>query len=241
MKKRILKILAVILIIIVCSAGFIVYSQWDNIQAVAYYTKYSNDEISTMITENDQKVSKAVEKLPDITIHELTADEKEALKTGALSQEDTVNIILGKSVLVKEGENYTVVANETSDNSVEENSTDEIEAAKQRVAENIAQIYVYKEQYSNELDSILKSAMEEYKSLPSGERNSKSKEDIAFKYLDVALNLEKECDANMEAIIKEISSDLKIYGGDKSVVDDIKEVYENEKSLKKAYYLSIYN
>ena len=59
------------------------------------------------------------------------------------------------------------------------------------------------------------------------------------KYIKRAGALESNCDSRMEEILARISAHIKEDGGDSSIVNEIREVYENEKALKKAYYLSL--
>lgn len=56
----------------------------------------------------------------------------------------------------------------------------------------------------------------------------------------MAANLESACDANVNAVISELKSILSAAGRDMSLVSSIQTAYNNEKQLKKAYYINMY-
>jgi len=53
--------------------------------------------------------------------------------------------------------------------------------------------------------------------------------------------LEKECDGEVSAVVSQLQVLLKESGEDQSLVDKVKTVYAEEKSLKKAYYMNELN
>ena len=83
-----------------------------------------------------------------------------------------------------------------------------------------------------------KQAKAEYGAL-SPEQREKQKNSLASKYIGLAGSLEANCDSQMEAILSRIQKHLKENGGDTSLVKEIRKVYENEKALKKSYYMSM--
>ena len=50
--------------------------------------------------------------------------------------------------------------------------------------------------------------------------------------------LEAECDAKMDAIVKELRALLKEYGQPLDLIQKVRYNYADEKSLKKAWYLA---
>ena len=57
-------------------------------------------------------------------------------------------------------------------------------------------------------------------------------------YLSKASALEKECDGKMDEIVSAMETLIKENSGDMSLVDTVVYTYANEKSLKKAWYMS---
>ena len=61
------------------------------------------------------------------------------------------------------------------------------------------------------------------------------------KYLGKAGSLEGEADAKVEDLLSELKTELEAIGANPSIVDTMRSSYENEKTLKKSYYLSLFN
>lgn len=61
------------------------------------------------------------------------------------------------------------------------------------------------------------------------------------KYLKTAATLESEADSKVESLLSELKSKLVSLGADTSIISTMRDSYENEKRLKKSYYLSLFN
>ena len=102
----------------------------------------------------------------------------------------------------------------------------------------IARVYVLQEQYTIALDDMEASAKAEYREMSSGEKKKKNLVKFAKRYVTEALDLEKECDAQMDQIVEQMEAILSENGGDTALVDTVIETYASEKSLKKAWYMA---
>ncbi len=109
------------------------------------------------------------------------------------------------------------------------------------IAENIIQLYSYKAYYLGQLGQIEKSAKADYIALPAKDRTMVGKSAIVDKYLGKANALLSECDGKVDAITSELERELGRQNMDKALIDEILSSYEEEKALKKAYYLSLMN
>lgn len=107
-------------------------------------------------------------------------------------------------------------------------------------AASIAKLYVVRNDFVSRLSGIEKEITDAYVALPKEEHTPASRKRIAGEYLNVVANLELECDAQVETILSDLTAKLTAQNKDTSVVETIRQAYENEKSLKKAYYLDIY-
>ena len=120
--------------------------------------------------------------------------------------------------------------------------TDDADAdAEARLAALVAEAFVLRAYYTNSLESMRASAVSEYSALNAEDRTQTTKMNIGMNYMNRAGALEGECDRRMDRLIAGIESELKQTGGDTSLIGEIKSCYAEEKSLKKAYYLSLYN
>lgn len=103
-----------------------------------------------------------------------------------------------------------------------------------RLQELIAKIYVLRSTYIGRIDALVNQARHEYY------QDKSRKSELEGKYLRIGSGMEKECDAQMEALISEIHAELIRTGGDLSLIDEIRSVYAQEKSAKKAALIAKY-
>ena len=98
-----------------------------------------------------------------------------------------------------------------------------------------------KTEYTTWLEEAYAACIEEYVALPEKERTSAAKYNLGMKYMRSALAKEDECDLRMADIQGKILALLREMGEDTSLVDEIQAAYEEEKALKKAYYLGLHS
>ena len=246
-KKKIVLLIA--LGVIAASLIALVIFQWSNIRVLTYFLFYSEDRIADIKESNERAISEAIDRMiPDVAIRDLTEDEREMLITGELSQEEAVRLLVGAAVSTEvpptaQGEGREVPPPpqlgesrvplpppQDSDGSVSQD----------RLAELLAEIYVLRAVFVSSLNNLEADARAEYRALPSDRRTRAQQLDIGMKYMGVAENLEAECDARMDELLSKIEAELRASGGDLSLVSEIRSVYNNEKTLSKAEYLSLY-
>ena len=83
-------------------------------------------------------------------------------------------------------------------------------------------------------------AIADYKSLPKEKRGLAGQKYIISKYIKEAADLEKECDGIVDGILNYLKQELESTGEDTQIIKNIKKAYEDEKVLKKSYYLNSY-
>ncbi len=119
-------------------------------------------------------------------------------------------------------------------------STASEDAMSEEVAACIAKLYVLKSRFTGELGSLEKTITETYEALPKEEQVPASRKSIAGQYIKQVSRMELDCDAQVDAALAELRETLTAQGKDTAVVETLRQAYENEKSLKKAYYLDVY-
>lgn len=102
----------------------------------------------------------------------------------------------------------------------------------------VDKIYALRAEYLKALDDLQAEAVAAYKAIPKAQRTKKAIINFVSTYISKATNLEKQCDGKMDAVIKELTQLQKAYGLSLELVDTVKYTYANEKSLKKAWYMS---
>lgn len=240
MKKR-TKILLAVLGVFLIVASVLVIWQWNNIKSLAYYLMYSEGELSELAEENDKLIAEAMEKVPEVSLRELTEEEEELLISGEITESEAIQLILDQITISKLIEDHAR-AKEQADNA--EEAGGESESGSPGSSSNLdallARVYVLQSTYTGALAGLKQAAVAEYNALPEDQKTSSAKTSIGRKYLGQASSLEGQCDSAMSGLCSEISAALKAEGKDTSLVSDIKSAYANQKSITKAQYLSMY-
>ena len=242
MKKTLKVVLIILLVLLLLCVSLFVW-QRKNISALFGAVKYSQEDISTLIADNEKIVS-------------------EALEEGKITQDDLVEIVLGKTsleeVIEKKEETTKTEPKQNADSEetqppaqppaqtseqISEQTAEQTAPSKsgdEEISALIAKIYILKQSYGNKLDSLVQQTRSEYWAIPKEQRKDISKQKFVTTKASQALALEKECDAKVEEVISELTSVLKANNKDLSLVDSIRKAYDNEKQLKKSYYISEY-
>lgn len=226
-KKIVLIVLCVILALL---AAFSVW-QWNNIKAVYYYMRAeTSEDLAKEIERNKKEREEIVSEYIDGRVRDFTAEEEEKIMSGELSVEEATEIIKKDFI-----ESKTQQSTEASKKNDTDAKIDEF------IADNIIKLYSYKAYYLGQLGQIEKSAIADYTALPQSERGLVGKQSIVDKYIGTANALLTECDEKVHKIMDTLSKKLDENNMDKSIIDKIDSSYEEEKALKKAYYMSLLN
>lgn len=254
MKKTLRVVLIILLILLILFAALCIW-QRENISALLAAVKYSQEDISTLIEDNEKIVSQALEEYPEFEVPVIAEQEIEALEEGKITQDDLVEIVLGNTSLeeVIEKKEETPETPKTPEAPKDEPAPSVNNASTQtpaqtstskngdeEVAALIAKIYILKQSYDSKLDSLVNQTRVEYWAIPKEQRKNISKQQFIATKAGQALAMEAECDAEVDKVLSELTSVLKAYGKDLSLIDSIRKAYANEKQLKKSYYITKY-
>lgn len=222
------KIVSVLLLLVIVAAISTALLFQNEIQAVLYYLQYSMEEQEALKQANEEKMTTALEQA-NLSKEQIEQVSEEKMITSS----DPVET----SMAASEKSSYTQKEN-TIKESTTQKETDADQAYDAELAAMVGEIYALRTSFVGQLDDLLLQAKTEYIALPSEERETK-KMKLVSKYVGLAGGLEKSCDNQMEEILSRIQSHLKETGGDLSLIDEIRQVYKEEKALKKSYYLSL--
>lgn len=232
MKKKIITLIIVAAILSLISG--IVTWQWNNIGAVFYFINYSQEELDKMLEKNKEELSSALSGMEEGVPRELTEEETKALEEGNISQEEAVEISLGKTTLEEKiQKNQTTAQNPKPQINETPQKTD-------KTSDLVAQLYVLKSSFLGKLSSLEAQGNAEYKATPKEQRTAEWKAAMISKYTNQIAVMEAECDAKVEAVISQIKAEITKNGGDMSIINTIRSTYENEKQIKKAQYMNTY-
>lgn len=109
------------------------------------------------------------------------------------------------------------------------------------ISKYINKMYAVKNEFVKKLKEIEKLAITEYSKLDKKDKTIKNKKDIVMKYYDLVANLEVQCDNKVNNLMIKLTEELKNIDEDTEIVKEIKDYYQNEKTLKKAYYIKKLN
>ena len=243
MKKRTKIALIILVILIAVIAGLCIW-QWDNLMAVKTSLGHSREDLSQMMEQNNQRVDAVQEQLPGVTVRDLTDEEKAALRDNTLDREELIDRLVGKEQPAESspspGEAGQPAEPVPAESPSPSPSQDPEEAKRDQLARYIAEIYLMKAEYTAWLEAEHNAAIEEFVALPKDQQTTAAKYQIGMKHMKVGLEKEEECDQKMAEIEGKIQALLKELGEDTSLVDEIQAAYEEEKELKKAYYLGLH-
>ena len=242
--SRAKKIIWIVLLVVLAGLAVLGWWQRDNIAAVYRGLVYSQEELEGKLADNDQAVKDAVAAIPEVTVRDVTDEERQALRDGSLTTEELVQSIVGTEKPPEaDPEQKPESKPDKPDGATQkpepkpsEKSPEQL-AYEQKLSEVIAKVYVLREDFMGRLDSLMNQAIAEYKAIPAEERNARLASFVSG-YLAKGLDMEKDCDAKIEAIIVELETLLQENNGDMSIAQTVYDTYVEEKSLKKAWYMA---
>lgn len=242
--KRKAKITCGVLAGLLLTVGAVAYWQRNNVDALLKATRYSADEIEEKRKENQQKVQEKVDAQPALTVRDLTEEERQALREGSITQEELteklVEAVKPQPTPATSAPAQTPVSSAPAETppSAEQPAALEPTRWEKDLSALIARVYVLREEYTIALDNMQSEAKAEYRAMAAEERTKTALMKFARGYVTRALELEKECDAQMDDVVSRMETIIRENKGDMTLVDTVVETYASEKSLKKAWYMA---
>jgi len=210
--KNVLKILLVVVLVAAVALGWFLYNNRDYIKALLLAEKNSGAEISTSIVEIERKTVQTLGKyIPVREFSESNGDYR-----GLESEKESV---------------------ESIKNAIDYDSLDEIQTV---IAEYVLKLYELKSEYLGKAEALIQKAKDEFYALPQEEWTADNRTRIILKHSKEAYSTLAECDSKVNNICNDLEKYLKDNKADTSIVNEIKKTYEEEKTLKKAYYIKKY-
>ena len=235
MKKKIITLIIVAAFVSLVS-GVLAW-QWNNICAVFYFINSSQEALDKMLEKNKEELSKALSGMEEGAPRDLTEEEAKALEEGNISEEEAIEISLGKTTLEEKIKNPQQTSQKPKPQKPQANDTTK---TTDKTSDLIAQLYVLKSSFLSRLSGLEAQGNAEYDNTPKEQRTADWKASMISKYTNKIATMEAECDAKVEAVISQIKAEITKNGGDMSIINTIRTTYENEKQIKKAQYMNTY-
>ena len=245
MKKR-TKILLGIAAVLAVAAGVLCVRQWNNITAARYTLTMDQDAVSSRIAENEAVLH---EVLTEYDLADYTPSEEEiaAVASGEkTTQELAQEMVSAQAASSQAGEAAAPAASGTAASSAGSSGPAQSAAPSapaqpaapsydDQIRAQVAMMYVLRSTFVSRLDELVDQAVFDYALAENFTRDGRMA--AVTPYLDAVSTLEEECDAEVATVVAELRRLLKASGQDDSLAKKVEETYEEEKSLKKAYYL----
>ncbi|HJG87206.1 hypothetical protein [Pseudoflavonifractor capillosus] len=241
--------------VVLVAGAVTVAVQWNNIKAVAYMMTMDTGTLSQRAEENRKTLDKAMEdyQIPSYTFSE---EEMSQLASGELSEEEAAARILGENggtTAEPEPSQSGAPSQEPSPSqstppsqspsasqsaqpaqSADQGGETSAQDAEAELRQLVATMYVLQATYEGKLEAIVQEAIDEY---TAGEHTSENRTRIVYSKYDALTKLEQECDQKVADVVSRMRELLKATGQSESLADEVQRTYEEEKSLKKAYYI----
>lgn len=241
--------------VVLVAGAVTVAVQWNNIKAVAYMMTMDTGTLSQRAEENRKTLDKAMEdyQIPSYTFSE---EEMSQLASGELSEEEAAARILGEnggttaepepsqsgapsqepspSQSTPPSQSPSASQSAQPTQSADQGGETSAQDAEAELRQLVATMYVLQATYEGKLEDIVQEAIDEY---TAGEHTSENRTRIVYSKYDVLTKLEQECDQKVADIVSRMRELLKATGQSESLADEVQRTYEEEKSLKKAYYI----
>lgn len=223
----------VILCILIIGAAALLVWQRENITAVVDATKYSDEDIQQQISDSKKTVESELEQYDVKGLRDFTFEEEEAIRKGQMTVDEAVSKILSESnVETSDNQNNGSATSDKNNGSTGTQSKNSDSSA--IISDYAVKLYTLKATYLGEIGNLIDQAKADLK-------NGSGAKELMSNYLSKAASLESEADSKVDALLSELKGKLEAIGADTSVVDTMKSSYESEKTLKKSYYISLYN
>jgi cell division protein FtsL len=245
--RKISKVLLTILTVIVLVACVVLYVQYDNISALINGMNTSSDDLAAEMNDNREKLKEEVEKYTSSPINDISAEDEEKLLNGDISIEDVAEKYHLPLDYMNDDNEDTMEnssgTTSTSGNTIPETSDnkDNEKAIDAAISGGVSKMYALKAKYVNKLGELEREVIKEYSNLPKEKQNENSKYSIVMDNIDYIAELEKKCDNDVANVLSTLESELIRLNGDTEIIQILKDAYQKEKEVKKAYYLSLYN
>ncbi len=247
--KKTLKRILMVLLVLVCILLAICVWQKDNITAFIESYTMSEEDMAERTFKDEQKIKEYFEENNLEQLRDLTEEEEKALINEEISEQQAIDIMKDK-ISLEDAKKQSSVQKEdkkpTTQNGGKKPESNKTEESNNnidydaKISNLVGQVYVLRSKFTSSLSGLAATVNNAFYSLPPAERNLANKNRIIAQYTQSALNMQAECDAQMNSLLKELESVLKKAGRDTSIVNSIKTRYENEKSATKSMYIREY-
>lgn len=229
-KHRLSYVLAALLLVIIVGISWLFLTQRNNLKAL--YLAMKNDQNALEQIQKDQQTKR------DELLDEYGLTRPTFPQAGELTQLPTEVTPVPSSAAPPAVSNQPApTPDSTSGNQPDPASgdlPDEQKRLQMELQQKVNRLYEVEEQYRNILSSMTADTKREFWSLPKDQQTKKNKVALVQSKAETLIEKEKECDAEVDAILSDIRDILKQLGKSNDLADQISTYYEESKASWKA-------
>ena len=226
MKKRTKIILAAAAVVVAAGTGTAAW-QWNNISALRYGMTMDQETLDRKIEENRTSLNEAMDRY-QVEQYVIPEDQLSGLTDGSLSPEE-----VAESLLEQEDQKKADAAASSGSAA----PAAQLSGEEQEIRRLIATMYVLQASYEGKVEAVAQAAIDEY---VSGEHTPENRSRVVYARVQQLLDMEKECDGEVAKVTARLRELLKATGQSDDLARQVEQTYQQEKSLKKAYYLNAF-
>lgn len=213
--KALKRMLVILLLLVILSAGVLAVWQWKNIKPMLLGRILSEEQLGDMLEQQIDDQKQALEE-QGVTLEGPSSEQVDQMLRGELD---------GDSVIAQLH--------------LDRVSTGPKPTADELMNQCVAKLYVYETQMYTQLGAIWQNAVSTWANTPRDERTAALKNQIKSSSISQCYSLETQSDDMVSATLDEYRAKISAAGGDPSRVDALWNLYCEKKSSVKAYYYSL--
>jgi len=266
-RRKVLWILLIVLAVLIAALVAVGIWQKNNIEAVTQFTQYTQEELENQLKLNDQYVKdlldQALNNAGQVDQNHNAGTAVQPGTTAAPAQPEPVQTTTAASHQTTAAQTTAVPGTAkapvvgtakpsqttSAASAVQKATTAATTSAATKAPSSgptyeeqlkaiVDKVYALRQEYLTALENLQSEAVKEYKALSAGQKTTKALMSFVSKFISKGTSLERECDKKMDALVAELTALQKKYNQSLDLVDAVKYTYAQEKSLKKAWYMS---
>lgn len=226
MKKFLKTLLVIILVLVIAIAGILLW-QRKNIESILMGVAQNSEQIEKKRNENQETLVGNVNDYMDTPAREMTEEEIGQIERGETTAAEVYQKIFEEK-------------NKETENTVPEQPVPDTKDKDRIISQYMSELYMLQNEYTAKAEATIAHGASYYESIKKHPQDAVARANTIAKFTSVVRNLEKECDSEVESVIKNMTADLTAIGADTSIIASVRATYANEKQLKLSYYANKY-
>lgn len=225
--KKILKILLVIILAFIIAVAGLLLWQWKNVESILMGVSQNSKQIEQKRNENQETLVDNVNDYMDTPAREMTDEEIGQIERGETTAAEVYQKIFEEK-------------NKETENTIPEQAVANAKDKDRIISQYMSELYRLQNEYTAKAEATIAQGASYYESIKKHPQDAAARASTITKFTSVVRNLEKECDSEVESVIKKMRADLTAIGADTSIIESVRATYANEKQLKLSYYANKY-